>query len=122
MKHLRLFAVVMLVAFAFACFFSMPVLSGDEDPWDADDGSDFGTESSSDTDDDSAEWDLYMSGHPGISDWLLGLMFRSSCPFVISYLLNLQASSNDGHSHQGAAGKTDGRAPGVKGSPRGTTK
>ena len=37
MKHLRPVVVFMLVAFAFTCFFSMPVLSTDEWPWDADD-------------------------------------------------------------------------------------
>ena len=38
MKRLQLGAALMMVVFAFACFFSAPVMSDDELPWDADDG------------------------------------------------------------------------------------
>ncbi|MFH1373499.1 MAG: hypothetical protein ABII79_06885 [bacterium] len=38
MKRLQFGAALMMVVFAFTCFFSAPVMSDDELPWDADDG------------------------------------------------------------------------------------
>lgn len=126
MKRLRLIAVFMLVAFAFTCFFSMPVLSTDEWPWDADDdpGSD-GSESPGDTNGNDTGFVYfpdYSSGNYDTSFWLLGFMFRSSYHFAIIYLANSQASSGDYHIYREAANKVASNDPGVKGSPRAPVK
>ena len=121
MKHLRPVAVFILVAFAYACFFSMPVLSSDEWPWDADDdlGSD-GSESPGDPNDDIdtcvVDFSEYSSGNYDTSFWLLGFMFRSSYHFAIIYLTNSQASSGDYHIYREAANKVGSNDPGIKGS------
>lgn len=126
MKRLRLIAVFMLVAFAFTCFFSMPVLSTDEWPWDADDdpGSS-GWESPGDTNDNDTgfvDFTDYSSGGYDTSFWLLGFMFRSSYHFAIIYLTNPQASCGDYHIGRGTANKVASNDPGVKGSPRAPVK
>ena len=120
MKRLRLIAVFMLVAFAFTCFFSMPVLSTDEWPWDADDdpGSG-GSESPGDTNDNDTgfmDFTDYSSGSYDTSFWLLGFMFRSSYHFAVIYVANSQANSGDRHIGRGAANKVASSDPGIKGS------
>jgi len=122
MKRLRLIAVFMLVAFAYACFFSMPVLSNDEWPWDADNdpNSDGGTESPGDTNgNDTVVVDFpdYSSSSYDTSFWLLGFMFRSSYHFAIMYLANSQANSGDRHVYREAANNVASSDPGKKGSP-----
>ena len=97
MKHLRLMLPFLLVLLAFACFLSVPVLSNDEDPWDADDGGgDAGSNTDTDTTvtDDQFECQAGFTGGYGIRDWLIGLTFRSSYPFVVGYLLNTQIGPN----------------------------
>lgn len=118
MKHLRPVAVFMLVAFAYACFFSMPVLSSDEWPWDADDdpGSG-GWESPGDTNDNDTgivDFPDYSSSSYDTSFWLLGFMFRSSYHFAVIYLANSQASSGDYHIYREAANKVGSNDPGIK--------
>ena len=126
MKRLRLIAVLMLVAFAFACFFSMPVLSTDDWPWDADDDPGAGgSESPGDPNDNDTvvvDFPEYSSGGYDTSFWLLGFMFRSSHPFVIIYLTNSQASSDNYHIGRGTANKVASNDPGIKGSPRAPVK
>ncbi len=119
MKHLRPVAVFMLVAFAYACFFSMPVLSSDEWPWDADDEpGPGGWESPGDTNDTGiVDFPEYSSGNYDTSFWLLGFMFRSSYHFAIIYLANSQVSSGDYYNHNGAANRVASNDPGMKGSP-----
>ncbi|TET96312.1 MAG: hypothetical protein E3J26_01380 [Candidatus Zixiibacteriota bacterium] len=115
MKRLRLIAVFMLVAFAFTCFFSMPVLSTDEWPWDADDepGSD-GSESPGDTNGNDTGFVYfpdYSSGNYDTSFWLLGFMFRSSYHFAIIYLANSQVNSGDRHVRREAANEVTSSGP-----------
>jgi len=118
MKRLRPVAVFMLVAFAYACFFSMPVLSSDEWPWDADDESGSGgSESPGDTNDNDTgivDFTDYSSGGYDTSFWLLGFLFRSSYHFTIIYLANSQANSSDRHICKEAANKVASSDPGKK--------
>ena len=119
MKHLRPVAVFMLVAFAYACFFSMPVLSSDEWPWDADDEPGSGSESPGDTNDNDTgivDFTDYSSGNYDTSFWLLGFMFRSSYHFAIIYLTNSQVNSGDRHICREAVNKVASSDPGIKGS------
>jgi hypothetical protein len=121
MKHLRLIAVLVLVAFAYACFFSMPVLSSDEEPWDADDGpGSGGSESPGDTngnDTGVVDFPEYSCGSYDMSFWLLGFMFCSPCPFAIIYVANSHVNSGDRHICREAANKVASSDPGMKGSP-----
>ena len=115
MKRLRLIAVFMLVAFAFTCFFSMPVLSTDEWPWDADDDPNAdGSESPGDTngnDTGFVDFTDYSSGNYDTSFWLLGFMFRSSYHFAIIYLANSQVNSGDRHVCREAANEVTSSGP-----------
>jgi hypothetical protein len=127
MKHLRIIAVLMLVAFAYACFFSMPVLSSDEWPWDADEDPNVnGSESPGDPNDDSdtvvVDLPDYSSNSYDTSFWLLGFMFRSSYHFVIIYLGNSQVNSGDRHIYQEAVNKVASSDPVKKGSPHAPVK
>lgn len=126
MKHLRPVAVFILVAFAYACFFSMPVLSSDEWPWDADDDPNAdGWESPGDTngnDTGFVDFPDYSYGSYDTSFWLLGFMFRSSYHFAIIYLANSQVNSGDRHVCREAANEVASSDPGMKGSPRAPVK
>ncbi len=119
MKRLRLFAVFMLMAFAFACFLSMPALSNDDWPWDADNGpgSEPGSESPGDSGEDSTAVDApgYSSGSNDMSFWLFNVILRSSHSFVIGYLVDSETNSGRYRICRESADKTVSEGPGKRG-------